>query len=88
MPKLEYYVPQRLQPVLSTSGHALGAWVRQVGLSQLSCVHWVRSGGDRGSGSHWVYDGGPLVRKSIQLRQPVMVVTFKYAFPHTNTVQG
>lgn len=35
------------------------------------------SGGDRGAGSDWVYDGGPLVRKSILANTPVIVVTFK-----------
>lgn len=36
------------------------------------------SGGDRGSGSHWMYDAGPLVRKSIEIGSPLILVTFKY----------
>ena len=35
-------------------------------------------GGDRGSGSHWLYDGGALVRKSILLGTPIIFVSFKY----------
>ena len=37
-----------------------------------------RSGADRGSGSHWVYDAGPLVGKSVELGTPIILVTFKY----------
>lgn len=35
------------------------------------------SGGDRGSGSNWVYDGGALVRKSLLLGKPIITVTLK-----------
>jgi Carboxylesterase family len=38
------------------------------------CHH---SGGDRGSGSHWLYDGGPLVQNSIRLGKPIVLVTIK-----------
>ncbi|KAJ3547176.1 hypothetical protein NMY22_g1754 [Coprinellus aureogranulatus] len=46
--------------------------------SRLPVMLWVHGGGDRGSGSHWVYDGAPLVRKSIELRQPIILVTFNF----------
>jgi hypothetical protein len=36
------------------------------------------SGGDRGSGSNWLCDGGALVRKSVALGKPIIVVTFKW----------
>ncbi|KAF8271813.1 Alpha/Beta hydrolase protein [Lactarius quietus] len=36
--------------------------------SRLPVMVWVHGGGDRGSGSHWLYDGGPLVQSS--MRQP------------------
>jgi len=35
------------------------------------------SGGDRGSGPNWVYDGGALVRKSLLLGKPIIMVTLK-----------
>ncbi|KAH9057916.1 alpha/beta-hydrolase [Lactarius deliciosus] len=37
-----------------------------------------RSGGDRGSGSHWLYDGGPLVQNSMRLGKPIVLVTINY----------
>ena len=46
--------------------------------SRLPVMLWIHGGGDRGAGSHWVYDGGPLVRKSILTNTPVIVVTFNY----------
>lgn len=39
--------------------------------------HFVR-GGNHGSGSSWVYDGGPLVATSIRIGKPIILVTFKY----------
>ena len=38
------------------------------------CHH---SGGDRGSGSNWLYDGGPLVQGSMRLGKPIVLVTIK-----------
>ncbi|KAG6836735.1 hypothetical protein H0H93_004141 [Arthromyces matolae] len=35
-------------------------------------------GNDRGSGSSWVYDGGPFVRKSLNMGKPVILVTFNF----------
>jgi carboxylesterase type B len=37
----------------------------------------VLSGGDKGSGSGWFYDGGKLVRRSMIIGKPVIVVTCK-----------
>ena len=37
----------------------------------------LRSGGNRGSGSSWLYDGGALVQRSIMLGKPVILVTIK-----------
>ena len=34
-------------------------------------------GGDRGSGSNWVFDGGALVHKSLILGKPIIAVTLK-----------
>jgi len=38
----------------------------------------VSSGGNRGCGSSWVYDGGALVRKSVVIGKPIIMVTIKY----------
>lgn len=35
-------------------------------------------GTDRGSGSNWIYDGGSIVRKSMMIGKPIILVTFKY----------
>lgn len=35
------------------------------------------SGGDKGSGSEWFYDGGKLVRRSMIIGKPVIIVTCK-----------
>ena len=34
-------------------------------------------GGDRGSGSSWVYDGGAVVRKSMEIGKPLILVSMK-----------
>lgn len=47
-------------------------------LSRVPVMLWVHGGGERGCGSSWVYDGGPLVRKSILLNRPVILVTFNF----------
>lgn len=46
--------------------------------SRLPVMVWFHGGGDRGSGSHWLYDPGALVRKSMLLDTPVIVVTFNF----------
>ncbi|KAF8886489.1 Alpha/Beta hydrolase protein [Infundibulicybe gibba] len=46
--------------------------------SRLPIMLWVHGGGDRGSGSSWVYDGGALVRKSIDVNKPVILVTINF----------
>ncbi|PCH44837.1 carboxylesterase [Wolfiporia cocos MD-104 SS10] len=46
--------------------------------SKLPVMLWVHGGGNRGSGSSWIYDGGALVSKSIQVEKPVILVTFNY----------
>jgi carboxylesterase type B len=45
----------------------------------LSAYIRLNRGGDQGSGSNWVYDGGALVKKSILMGSPIIMVTFKYA---------
>jgi hypothetical protein len=42
------------------------------------------SGGDKGSGSGWFYDGGKLVRRSMIVGKPVIIVTCKYALVYIN----
>ncbi|KAF9559455.1 alpha/beta-hydrolase [Agrocybe pediades] len=46
--------------------------------SKVPVMLWIHGGGDRGSGSHWYYDAGSIVRKSIQCNKPVIVVTFNF----------
>ncbi|KAH9958040.1 carboxylesterase [Russula dissimulans] len=46
--------------------------------SRLPVMVWIHGGGDRGSGSHWLYDGGPLVQSSIRLAKPIILVTINY----------
>ncbi|KAH7882389.1 Alpha/Beta hydrolase protein [Phlebopus sp. FC_14] len=44
----------------------------------LPVMVWVHGGGNHGCGSSWVYDGGPLVRKSVRIGKPIVMVTFNY----------
>ncbi|KAL0958058.1 hypothetical protein HGRIS_000236 [Hohenbuehelia grisea] len=46
--------------------------------SRLPVMLWVHGGGERGSGSSWVYDGAAFVRKSMLSQKPVIVVSFNY----------
>ncbi|KAI9507003.1 alpha/beta-hydrolase [Russula earlei] len=46
--------------------------------SRLPVMVWIHGGGDRGSGSHWLYDGGPMVQSSIRLGKRVILVTINY----------
>ncbi|THU88903.1 alpha/beta-hydrolase [Dendrothele bispora CBS 962.96] len=46
--------------------------------SHIPVMVWVHGGGDRGCGSSWVYDGGALVRKSVLLGKPVILVSFNF----------
>ncbi|KAJ7154740.1 Alpha/Beta hydrolase protein [Mycena filopes] len=46
--------------------------------SRLPVMLWVHGGGDRGYGSSWIYDGGSIVRKSMLIEKPVLVVTFNF----------
>ncbi|KAF9030128.1 alpha/beta-hydrolase [Hymenopellis radicata] len=39
---------------------------------------WIHGGADRGSGSSWLYDGGALVRHSMLMGKPVILVTFNF----------
>ncbi|KAJ7885176.1 carboxylesterase [Mycena olivaceomarginata] len=46
--------------------------------SRLPVMLWVHGGGDRGYGSSWIYDAGSIVRHSMVIQKPVMVVTFNF----------
>ncbi|KAI0252944.1 alpha/beta-hydrolase [Lactifluus subvellereus] len=46
--------------------------------SRIPVMVWIHGGGDRGSGSHWLYDGGPLVQSSVRLGKPIVLVTINY----------
>ncbi|KIK70247.1 hypothetical protein GYMLUDRAFT_34733 [Collybiopsis luxurians FD-317 M1] len=46
--------------------------------AHLPVMVWVHGGDDRGSGSSWVYDGGALVRKSVLMAKPMIMITFNF----------
>jgi carboxylesterase type B len=46
--------------------------------SRLPVMLWIHGGGDKGSGSAWFYDGGKLVRRSMLIGKPVIVVTCNF----------
>ncbi|OAX40611.1 alpha/beta-hydrolase [Rhizopogon vinicolor AM-OR11-026] len=46
--------------------------------SQLPVMVWIHGGGNRGCGSSWVYDGGALVRKSVDVGKPIIMVTINF----------
>lgn len=46
--------------------------------SNLPVMVWIHGGGDRGYGSSWAYDGGNLVRKSMLIGKPIIMVTFNF----------
>ncbi|KAL4073622.1 Alpha/Beta hydrolase protein [Scleroderma citrinum] len=46
--------------------------------SRLPVMVWIHGGGNSGSGSNWMYDGGALVRKSVCIGKPVIIVTVNY----------
>ncbi|KII91240.1 hypothetical protein PLICRDRAFT_37981 [Plicaturopsis crispa FD-325 SS-3] len=39
---------------------------------------WIHGGGDRGTGSSWVYDGGSLVHQSLSIGKPVIMVAINF----------
>ncbi|PPQ74840.1 hypothetical protein CVT26_005220 [Gymnopilus dilepis] len=46
--------------------------------SRVPVMLWVHGGGDHGCGSEWFYDGGSIVRKSIECGKPIILVTFNF----------
>ncbi|CAL1708879.1 unnamed protein product [Somion occarium] len=46
--------------------------------SRLPVMIWIHGGGNRGSGSHWLYDGGSFVHRSVQNGKPVILVTINF----------
>ncbi|TFK20655.1 alpha/beta-hydrolase [Coprinopsis marcescibilis] len=46
--------------------------------SRLPVMLWIHGGGDKGSGSSWIYDGARIVRKSMSDGKPVIMVTFNF----------
>ncbi|KAH9849061.1 carboxylesterase [Lenzites betulinus] len=39
---------------------------------------WIHGGGNRGSGSNWITDAGPLVQKSVIADTPVIIVSLNF----------
>lgn len=46
--------------------------------SQVPVMVWIHGGGSRGCGSSWIYDGGALVRKSVCIGLPIIMVTINF----------
>ncbi|KAJ7753094.1 Alpha/Beta hydrolase protein [Mycena maculata] len=46
--------------------------------ARIPVLLWIHGGGDRGYGSSRIYDGGPIVRKSMVIGKPVILVTFNF----------
>ncbi|KIP10837.1 hypothetical protein PHLGIDRAFT_65050 [Phlebiopsis gigantea 11061_1 CR5-6] len=46
--------------------------------SRLPVMFYIHGGGNRGSGSSWLYDGGALVQRSMMVGKPIILVTFNY----------
>lgn len=46
--------------------------------SQIPVMVWIHGGGNRGCGSSWIYDGGALVRKSVCIGLPIIMVTINF----------
>lgn len=46
--------------------------------SPIPVMVWIHGGGNRGCGSSWIYDGGALVRKSVCIGLPIMMVTINF----------
>ncbi|KAG6334464.1 hypothetical protein ID866_4626 [Astraeus odoratus] len=46
--------------------------------SRLPVMLWIHGGGNRGCGSSWMYDGGALVRKSVCIGKPIIMVTINF----------
>lgn len=46
--------------------------------SHLPVMVWIHGGGDRGHGSNWLCDGGALVRKSVLIGKPVIIVAINF----------
>ncbi|THH04943.1 hypothetical protein EW146_g10039 [Bondarzewia mesenterica] len=46
--------------------------------SRVPVMMWIHGGGNRGTGSHWLYDGGAFVQSSIRVDKPVIIVAINY----------
>lgn len=46
--------------------------------SRLPVMVWIHGGGNGGCGSSWMYDGGSLVRRSMCIGKPIIMITINY----------
>ncbi|KAI6007897.1 Alpha/Beta hydrolase protein [Pisolithus marmoratus] len=46
--------------------------------SRLPVMVWIHGGGNGGSGSSWMYDGGSLVQRSMCIGKPIIMITINY----------
>ena len=77
----QHLLPRYRRANFRSSGHAVRSWVRRNAITRCEAVftyHRLSSGGNRGSGSSWLYDGGAFVQRSMTMGKPVVLVTIKY----------
>lgn len=83
MSQLEHHLPGWLNAAFPPTSYTLDSWVRfrkfNRTVDHCFLFDWIAflSGGDKGSGSEWFYDGGKLVRRSMMIGKPLIVVTCK-----------
>ncbi|KAI0824855.1 carboxylesterase [Trametes gibbosa] len=46
--------------------------------SRYPVMIWIHGGGNRGSGSNWITDAGPLVQKSVIANMPTIIVSINF----------
>lgn len=81
MSQLEHHLSRWLDTTLPLTSCTLDSWVGFTNYiaTSVTCLtfHFLLSGGDKGSGSEWFYDGGKLVRRSMIIGKPLIVVACK-----------
>ena len=79
MSQLEHHLSRWLETAFPPASYALDSRVSCLShhLSLVLVLIHFLSGGDKGSGSEWFYDGGKLVRRSMMIGKPVIIVTCK-----------
>lgn len=77
MSQPQHYMPWRRNTSVASPRHALGTRVSYCLPSYDHPFSSPNRGANHGSGSHWVYDGGAFVQRSMLIGKPVIMVSFK-----------